>query len=85
MIVEIFSTASCNGLATIGLMKGFKSARAVSFRRVSFSATCLSCIHKKRGIGELVVVNLISLLGSRSTISKRIFPTGSTAKLQESL
>ena len=33
-------------------MKGFSSARTVSFIRVSISATCLSCIHKFSGTGE---------------------------------
>ena len=70
---------------TIGFKNGFRSARTVIFNRVSSSATCFNCIHKKRGTGELVVVNLINLFGSLSTIWKVILPTGSTAKLQVSL
>ncbi len=57
--VEILSTASCKGFDTIGFKNGFRSARTVIFNRVSSSATCFNCIHKKRGTGELVVVNLI--------------------------
>ena len=78
-ISAILSTPSCNGLETIGLMKGLSSrfdrdiAIAVSVSR-GWRPRLFS--HRLRGSGEFSASNFIVLLGSRSMILKVIDPMG---------
>ena len=63
-------------------MKGFNSARSVSFNAVFPSGVGSSCTQMKKGTGDSTVSSLMVLYGSLSTMRTAIFPAGLIVKRQ---